>query len=122
MSEIGFIVLLLLAAAVLVRVAEAVRVPAPIVLVVGGLGIALIPGLPHIQLLVAIQTLNGILLPIILVFMLLLINDRRLVGDLKNSRLYNVLGWGTFALVATAVAVLLGTQLLGLFGVDLLGG
>jgi len=44
-------------------------------------------------------------------------NDRHLVGTLKNTRLYNVLGWGTFALVTTAVAILLGSQLLGLFGI-----
>jgi len=67
-----------------------------------------------IQLLVAIQVLNGVLLPIILVFILLLINDQRLTGDLKNTRLYNVLGWGTFALVTTAVIIMLGSQVLGL--------
>lgn len=87
-----------------------------------GAAVALIPNVPLIQLLVGIQVLNGILLPIILVFLLLLINDRRLVGDLKNSRLYNALGWGTFALVTVAVATLLGTQLLNLFGMDILGG
>jgi len=43
---------------------------------------------PLIWLLVAIQTLNGILLPIIPIFMLLLINDKTLVGDPKNSRFY----------------------------------
>ena len=91
-------------------------------LVVVGAGVALLPNLPVIELLVGIQVLTGVLLPVILVFVLLLINDRRLVDDLRNSRLYNVLGWGTFALVSTAVAVLLGTQFLGLFGIDLLGG
>jgi NRAMP (natural resistance-associated macrophage protein)-like metal ion transporter len=91
-------------------------------LVVLGAVVALIPNVPLIQLLVVIQALNGVLLPVILVFLLLLINDRRLVGDLKNSRLYNALGWGTFALVTVAVATMLGSQLLGLFGLDLLGG
>ncbi len=54
-------------------------------------------------------------------FLLLLINDPRLAGDLKNGRLANVLGWGTFGLVTMAVATLLGTQLLGLFGVTIFG-
>jgi Mn2+/Fe2+ NRAMP family transporter len=62
------------------------------------------------QVLVAIQVLNGVLLPIILVFILLLINDPRLTGDLQNTRLYNVLGWGTFALITTAVLIMLGSQ------------
>jgi Mn2+/Fe2+ NRAMP family transporter len=87
-----------------------------------GAAVALIPNVPVILLLIGIQVLNGVLLPIILVFVLLLINDERLVGELKNSRTYNVLGWGTFALVTTAVVVLLGTQALGLFGIHLLGG
>jgi CPA1 family monovalent cation:H+ antiporter len=49
-GNIEFVLLLLLAAALLVRVAEFGNVPAPIVLVLGGLGIALIPGLPTIDL------------------------------------------------------------------------
>ena len=91
------------------------------VLILIGAAIALIPNIPLIQLLVAIQTLNGILLPIILIFLLLLINDKRLVGDLGNSRLYNVLGCGTFTFVTIAVATLLGTQALRLVGVNILG-
>jgi Mn2+/Fe2+ NRAMP family transporter len=91
-------------------------------LVLIGALVALIPNVPLIPLLVGIQALNGTLLPVILVFLLLLINDRQLTGELRNSRLYNVLGWGTFVLVTTAVAVLLGTQLASFLGIDLLGG
>src|SRR5439155_9050101 len=91
-------------------------------LVAIGAAVALVPNVPLIQLLVGIQALNGVLLPIILVFLLVLINDRRLVGPLRNSGRYNVLGWGTFALVAIAVATLLGGQLLGLFSIDAFGG
>jgi len=58
----------------------------------GGL-VALIPSLPLIQLLVGIQVLNGMLLPVILIFLLLLVNDRRLVGSLANGLIYNVLSW-----------------------------
>jgi monovalent cation/hydrogen antiporter len=50
MGNIEYVLLLVLAAALLVRVAEIGRVPAPIVLVLGGLGIALIPGLPEFEL------------------------------------------------------------------------
>jgi NRAMP (natural resistance-associated macrophage protein)-like metal ion transporter len=91
-------------------------------LIVVGAVVALIPNVPLVALLVGIQVLNGILLPVMLVFILLLINDRRLTGDLTNTRLYNVLGWGTLAFVALAVIVLLGTQALSLFGINLLGG
>jgi CPA1 family monovalent cation:H+ antiporter len=50
MSEIHTLVALLVAATVLVRLADAIRVPSPIVLVIGGLGIALVPGLPRVVL------------------------------------------------------------------------
>ncbi|HEX5505966.1 MAG TPA: Nramp family divalent metal transporter [Thermomicrobiales bacterium] len=86
-------------------------------LVVVGAGIALIPHLPVIELLLGIQVLNGVMLPIMLVFIMLLANDRRLVGDLKNTRLYNILGWGTVALVTTAVVVSLASQVLSALGV-----
>lgn len=91
-------------------------------LIVFGAGVAVIPGVPVIKLLVWVQVLNGILLPIILVFILLLINDKKLAGDLRNTRLYNILGWGTFAMITLAVVVMLGSQLLEAFGFHPFGG
>jgi Mn2+/Fe2+ NRAMP family transporter len=84
-----------------------------------GLGavIALLSPIPVVTLLVVVQVLNGVLLPIILVFMLLLINDERLMGDLKNTRRMNVLGWGTCVFVTVAVATLLVSQALELLQV-----
>ena len=90
-------------------------------LVASGAVVALIPDLPVIQLLVAIQTLNGILLPIILIFMLRLINDRRLVGDLANSRLYNALAGTTTVVLIGLVALLLANTALEPLGIHLLG-
>jgi Mn2+/Fe2+ NRAMP family transporter len=91
-------------------------------MIVVGTLLALIPGLPVIQLLVGVQVLNGVLLPIILVFILLLINDKRLTGDLKNTRRNNLLAIGTLVLITSAVAVMLGSQLLGLFGIQVFDG
>jgi Mn2+/Fe2+ NRAMP family transporter len=91
-------------------------------LIIIGTGLALIPKVPVMQLLVGVQVLNGILLPIILVFILLLINDKRLTGDLKNTRRNNVLAFGTLILITTAVVTMLGNQLLGLLGIRLFGG
>jgi len=90
-------------------------------LIIVGAGVALIPHIPLIKMLLWIQVLNGILLPIILVFILLLINDVRLVGNLKNTRLYNLLGWGTFAMITFAVVIMLLGQFLDLFGIKLFG-
>ncbi len=50
MHDVESILILLLAAAVLVRLADAAQIPAPIVLVIGGLAIALAPGLPDVEL------------------------------------------------------------------------
>jgi NRAMP (natural resistance-associated macrophage protein)-like metal ion transporter len=89
--------------------------------IVLGAGVALIPDIPIFPLLVGIQVLNGVLLPIILVFILILINNERLTGDLKNTPIYNLLGWGTFAIITIAVLVMLAGQLLDLFGIKLFG-
>lgn len=78
---------------------------------------ALIPNIPIFPLLVGIQVLNGVLLPIILVFILLLVNDEKLTGTLRNTRTFNVLGWGTFAVITLAVLVMLAGQVY-----DLLAG
>jgi NRAMP (natural resistance-associated macrophage protein)-like metal ion transporter len=92
------------------------------VLIVLGAGIALIPNLPIFPLLVGIQVLNGALVPIILMFILLLVNDTSLMGEMKNSLVYNILGWGTFVMITIAVIIMLGGQLVDLFGVQLFGG
>ncbi|MCA1588797.1 MAG: Nramp family divalent metal transporter [Acidobacteria bacterium] len=89
--------------------------------IVLGAVVAIIPNIPIFPLLVGIQVLNGVLLPIVLVFILILINNEKLTGDLKNTRTYNVLGWGTFALITIAVTIMLGGQVLELFGINLFG-
>src|SRR5205085_2711205 len=78
-----------------------------------GAALALIPNLPVIQLLVVMQVFNGAMLPIVLFFLLRLANEQRLMGDLKNARLENLLAWGAFALITAAVLVLFGVQALG---------
>ncbi len=84
-------------------------------MIVFGAICALIPGLPVIQWLLSVQVLNGVLLPVMLIFILLLANNQRLMGRLKNSTLNNILGWGTFILISAAVLVMLGSQILGIF-------
>jgi Mn2+/Fe2+ NRAMP family transporter len=90
-------------------------------LVVLGACVALVPNVPVVALLIGIQALNGVLLPVILVFILLLVNDRRLVPEnLRNSVVYNVLGWASVALVGGAAALLVLNQALSLFGIGFL--
>jgi Mn2+/Fe2+ NRAMP family transporter len=91
-----------------------------VVLCTGAL-VALMPGLPLIGLLVGMQVLNGTLLPIVLGFILLLINDRRLMGELANTRLQNLIGWSGLVLITGAASVQTLNTLVGLVGLSLFG-
>jgi Mn2+/Fe2+ NRAMP family transporter len=73
----------------------------------------LVPGLPLIQVILATQTLNGVLLPIILVFVTRLASDSTLLGERANGRGFNVLAWGTTAVLSVLTAALLVLSLLG---------
>jgi Mn2+/Fe2+ NRAMP family transporter len=86
------------------------------VLAAGAL-VVLIPGLDLLPVIIASQNLQGLLLPVVLVFMVLLANDRRLMGDHRNGRVGNVLAWSAIGLVILLDAVLLGVAALGLIGV-----
>lgn len=83
-------------------------------LIVVGAAVALIPGLPLVPLLLAIQVLNGLLLPAVLVFLLLLANDARLMRELRNTAWQNVLGVGTLVAVAVAIGAVAWGQIVGL--------
>jgi len=61
------------------------------VLIVIGAGLILIPGISLLGIMYLSQVVNGFLLPAVLVFMLILVNDRRIMGTHTNSRLMNVI-------------------------------
>lgn len=71
-----------------------------------GAGIVLLPNLSLYHLMLATQVLNGILLPPILIFMLLIANDAQIMGKYKNPGLYNVVAW-IFTLLIILLTVLL---------------
>lgn len=64
-------------------------------MIILGSGIILLPNVPLIGIMYYSQVINGILLPFILIFMLLLINDKRIMGDYVNGRLMNIISWAT---------------------------
>jgi Mn2+/Fe2+ NRAMP family transporter len=54
------------------------------------------------------QVVNGVVLPFVLIFMLLLTNDRELMGDHINSRAFNVIAWVTVvAMIGLTLAMLI---------------
>lgn len=68
-------------------------------LLAAGAAIVLIPNFPLVKFSILSQVLNGVLLPIVLVFMLSLINKYELMGEYTNSRLFNAIAWITAVIV-----------------------
>jgi NRAMP (natural resistance-associated macrophage protein)-like metal ion transporter len=72
-----------------------------------GAAVILIPRLPLIKIAVLSQVLNGVLLPFILVFMLLLVNKPDLMGKYVNSRIFNIVAWATAVIMIILTAAML---------------
>ena len=70
--------------------------------------------LPLIQVLLVLQNVNAAMLPILLVFMILLVNKRRLMGTFANTPVFNVLSWTTVVVITILVIVLLLHSFLGI--------
>jgi Mn2+/Fe2+ NRAMP family transporter len=75
-------------------------------LIVVGAVVALVPSIPVVPLLVAIQVGNGVLLPVVLGFILVLAGDGRLMGKLANTPIQAALGWATLIVVTGSVLLL----------------
>lgn len=73
-------------------------------LIVVGAGVILWPGFPLVEMILLSQVINGILLPFILIFIVLLVNKKRLMHEWTNSRTYNLIAW-------LAVVVMIGLTL-----------
>ena len=58
----------------------------------------------------ASQTLNGVLLPVILIVMLRLINDKRLMGKYANGRIFNAIAWVMVAALIILTTILVITS------------
>jgi len=86
-------------------------------LIVIGALIVLLPLPSLIQAMIFSQTLNGVLLPVILVVMLLLINNKRIMGKHANGPVFNTLAWSTVIILIILAAILVATSFFpGLFG------
>jgi NRAMP (natural resistance-associated macrophage protein)-like metal ion transporter len=64
-------------------------------LIVAGGAVVLIPGLPLVKIAILSQVVNGVVLPFVLIFMLLLINKKELMGEYVNGPLFNTVAWAT---------------------------
>ena len=76
-------------------------------LIVVGAGIILIPKAPLLKILVLSQVANGIWLPVVLIFILLLINRRDLMGDHVNTLTFNIIAWGSSIIMIILTLILM---------------
>jgi len=80
-------------------------------LIVVGAGIILIPKAPLLKILILSQVANGIWLPVVLIFILLLINRKDLMGDYTNTTIFNVLAWAMSIIMIALTLVLMYTAI-----------
>ena len=76
-----------------------------------GAAVILLPIKSLVQTMLASQTLNGVVLPIIMIVMLRLVNDRKLMGKYANPKAYNVLAWAIVVALIALTAILIITTL-----------
>lgn len=81
------------------------------IIMVGAL-IILIPNAPLIVIMLMSQVVNGMMLPFVLYYMLILINKKDLMGDYTNSKTFNVIAWATVVIMAALTLALVVTSFL----------
>jgi Mn2+/Fe2+ NRAMP family transporter len=86
-------------------------------LIVIGAGVTLLPNFPLVKMILFSQVVNGVLLPFVLIFMILLVNRRGLMKEWVNTRIYNAVAW-------TAVILMIGLTLalVGITARDMVAG
>ena len=69
-------------------------------------GIILIPNAPLISITIWSQVLNGVLLPVVLICMMLIVNNKEIMKEHVNGRSGNIVGWTTIVILITLTAIL----------------
>src|SRR5436305_874288 len=83
-------------------------------LIAVGAGVILIPRFPLVKMILLSQVLNGVLLPFVLIFMVLLINKQDLMGEWVNPRWFNAVSWITVVVMIGLTLALVGITVRGL--------
>ena len=82
------------------------------ILIIIGAGFILIPNIPLIKVMFWSQVINGVMLPFVLIFMLMLINNKDIMGDYVNTRTYNIISWITVVIMIALTLLMLVTSFL----------
>lgn len=75
-------------------------------LIIIGVGVIMLPNINLVMVMLLSQASNAVFLPFVLIFMLILINDKRLMGQYRNSRFFNIVSWATVIILIILTAVL----------------
>lgn len=78
--------------------------------------VIMIPGAPLVFLMVLSAVVNGLLLPFVLIYALLLVNNKKLMGDYVNPKSYNYISWGTILAITLLTGFLIVTTIAPLRG------
>ena len=73
----------------------------------------LIPNIPLVKVMIISQDINGILLPIILIFVMKIINDKKIMGEHTNKPIGNIISWLTIIGIIAATIVLVVSSFTG---------
>ncbi|MHB1652263.1 MAG: Nramp family divalent metal transporter [Desulfitobacteriaceae bacterium] len=76
------------------------------IIIILGATIILIPKAPLVEIMLWSQVINGILLPFVLVFMLFIINNKKIMGSYTNSTLFNGIAWSTTVIMVSLTLLL----------------
>ncbi len=77
------------------------------------MAIILLPKAPLIAITIWTQVLNAVLLPVVLISMIRMVNNKKIMGAHVNNGFQNVVGWATTIILVVLTGVLLVSQVLG---------
>lgn len=75
--------------------------------------LVILPGINLFDIMMSAQVINGVLLPVLLVFLVFIARDRRIMGEYRNGRVWNILTWVTIALITVLTVIMFALQALG---------
>ena len=75
--------------------------------------LVIMPGINLFQIMMSAQVINGVLLPVLLVFLLFIAQDRHIMGEYRNGRMWNVLTWATIVIITVLTIIMFVLQALG---------
>ncbi len=84
-------------------------------LIIFGVLVALIPGVPQFKLLVVTQCINGLLLPVLLIAIVTLVNNSEIMGEYRNRLVHNIFAYGTTIIVSILSLLLIGKTIADMF-------